>query len=164
MEYRYQVGARIVRVRIERAGDGWRASIDSGAWHTVQIASRAPNSIELDFDGKRSRISVERSGNRRFVARGSDVFEFERVERDSRQGKRLDGSSTGTLEATMPGQVVAVAIKEGDRVERGQTLVVLEAMKMELRVTAPQPSRVAHVLVRVGEVVERGQRLLELEA
>ena len=163
MEYRYQVGDQIIRVQLERAGEGWRASIDGGAWHTVQIASRAATYIELDIEGKRSRISVERSGDHRFAARGSDTFEFKRVERDAARGKPHEGASSGVLDATMPGQVVAVVVKEGDTVQRGQTLVVLEAMKMELRVTAPHDGHVAHVRVQVGQVVERGQQLLELE-
>ena len=64
----------------------------------------------------------------------------------------------------MPGQVISVAVKDGDLVTKGQTLVVLEAMKMELRVQAPYAGRVQHVLVKTGQVVERGQQLVEVMA
>jgi methylmalonyl-CoA carboxyltransferase 1.3S subunit len=53
-------------------------------------------------------------------------------------------------------------VSEGDTVERGQTLVILEAMKMELRVTAPEAGRVKRLLVQMGDVVERGQALVEI--
>jgi biotin carboxyl carrier protein len=62
----------------------------------------------------------------------------------------------------MPALVRAVAVQAGDRVERGATLVVLEAMKMEIRVTAPQASVVTRVRCREGEQVERGQVLVEI--
>jgi acetyl/propionyl-CoA carboxylase alpha subunit len=66
------------------------------------------------------------------------------------------------LEAAMPGQVRAVLVEEGDAVEKGQALALLEAMKMEIKVAAPHAGRVAKVLITAGQVVDRGQRLFEL--
>jgi biotin carboxyl carrier protein len=57
-------------------------------------------------------------------------------------------------------EVLAVA---GAEVVRGDTLVVLEAMKMELRLTAPYAGRVRQVHCAAGQVVERGQVLVEIE-
>src|SRR5688572_27926110 len=73
------------------------------------------------------------------------------------------GASMGDLTAQMPGLVIQVLLSEGDSVTRGQGLVTLEAMKMELRVNAPGEGRVRRVLVKPGDVVERGQRLVEME-
>jgi biotin carboxyl carrier protein len=67
-----------------------------------------------------------------------------------------------TLSAPMPGQVLELRVAEGDEVEAGQVLLVLEAMKMENAVVAPGPARVERVLVKTGEQVQRGQSLLEL--
>ena len=72
------------------------------------------------------------------------------------------GSSSQTVVAPMPGSVLAVRVAEGDEVEAGQVLVVLEAMKMENNVPAPGPSRVASVLVAPGQQVQRGETLIEL--
>ena len=77
-----------------------------------------------------------------------------------RQTTRTGGHET--LEAAMPGLVRGVLVKAGDSVERGQALVLLEAMKMEIRVSAPHAGKVAKVLVSPGETVDRGQRLIEL--
>ncbi len=79
-----------------------------------------------------------------------------------RQTTRAGGHET--LEAAMPGLVRDVLIKDGDSVEKGQALVLLEAMKMEIRVAAPHAGKVVKVLVSPGETVDRGQRLLELTA
>jgi biotin carboxyl carrier protein len=62
----------------------------------------------------------------------------------------------------MPGQVTRVLIAEGDPVQRGQPLIILEAMKMEIKIAAPHDGRVAKVLVKPGQVVERGQALIEI--
>ena len=62
----------------------------------------------------------------------------------------------------MPGQVRAVLVKEGESVEKGQTLALLEAIKMEIRVAAPHAGKVEKVLIEEGQVVERGQRLFDL--
>jgi biotin carboxyl carrier protein len=68
-----------------------------------------------------------------------------------------------TLRAPMPGLVVQVDVDESDQVERGQRLVVLEAMKMENDIKAPRAGRVEKVLVKKGETAEQGQLLLVLE-
>ena len=69
----------------------------------------------------------------------------------------------GELTAPMPGQVRAVNISEGDSVKKGQTLLVLEAMKMEIRVQSPQNGTVKKLLVKQGQTVEREQILIEIE-
>jgi biotin carboxyl carrier protein len=63
----------------------------------------------------------------------------------------------------MPGQVKSIAVEAGDAVHKGQTLIVLEAMKMEMRVQSPQDGRVRAVHVRPGQTVEREQILIEVE-
>jgi acetyl/propionyl-CoA carboxylase alpha subunit len=69
----------------------------------------------------------------------------------------------GSLAAPMPGTVLRVLAEPGDAVSAGETLVVLEAMKMELAVSAPAAGTVAAVHVSEGELVTAGQRLVEIE-
>jgi acetyl-CoA/propionyl-CoA carboxylase biotin carboxyl carrier protein len=72
------------------------------------------------------------------------------------------GATSQSINAPLPGSVLAIHVAAGDEVEAGQTLVVLEAMKMENAVVAPAPGRVERVLVEPGRQVGRGEPLVEL--
>jgi biotin carboxyl carrier protein len=71
--------------------------------------------------------------------------------------------AAGELTAPMPGQVRAVNISEGDVVTKGQTLLLLEAMKMEIKVQAPRDGVVISIQVKQGQTVEREQLLVIME-
>lgn len=66
------------------------------------------------------------------------------------------------VEAPMPGQILAVNVKEGDSVSAGDVLLVLEAMKMENELTAPEAGTVSQVLVKQGDAVNSGDPLVML--
>jgi len=166
MNYTYEVSGKTYTVHIERDGDGVRISIDGGEAREVRGIHTTPGTIEFEVSGTRRRLHVAQSGQTRFVAKGSDVYELRVAGRgsDRKSASGPGGQGGGSLEAAMPGQVISVAVKDGDLVTKGQTLVVLEAMKMELRVQAPYAGRVQHVLVKTGQVVEQGQQLVEVIA
>ena len=67
------------------------------------------------------------------------------------------------VRAFIPGIIHEVAVKPGNRVRKGQVLLLLEAMKMYNEVCAETEGTVREVAVRVGELVEKGQLLLRLE-
>ncbi len=66
------------------------------------------------------------------------------------------------LKAPMPGLVVAVLVNEGQPVEKGQVLVILESMKMQNELKAPRPGKVERIRVKAGESVEQKQTLLNI--
>jgi len=72
------------------------------------------------------------------------------------------GSSRERIVAPMPGKVIRVMVEAGDRVERGDTILILEAMKMENRLTADAAGTVDAVKVVAGDLVDGGQVLVIL--
>jgi biotin carboxyl carrier protein len=72
------------------------------------------------------------------------------------------GAGDGRVVAPMPGKIIKIAVREGERVDERALLVVLEAMKMEHRLEASIASTVKAILVTEGEIVAGGTPLLEL--
>lgn len=70
--------------------------------------------------------------------------------------------SSNAVVAPLAGSVARVLVSEGDDIEAGQVLLVLEAMKMETEITAPAAGKVATILVAPGDAVQGGQALIEL--
>ena len=87
--------------------------------------------------------------------------------RDPRDASRLSRAATGSgrqnISTPMPGKVVRMLVGEGDAVEAGQGLVVVEAMKMQNEMKASRAGRVVEVRVRGGETVGAGDTLVVLE-
>ena len=67
------------------------------------------------------------------------------------------------LKAPMPGLVVSIPLKEGDKVEKGQVLVILESMKMQNELKSPKAGVVGRIRVKQGETVEQRQALLSVQ-
>lgn len=98
-------------------------------------------------------------GDTRWVFLDGEVYEFE----VQREGRRKASPHHSSLSAPMPGTVIRINVVAGAVVKRGDTLIVLEAMKMELPVRAPADGIVKTVSCREGELVQPGAALVELE-
>lgn len=73
-------------------------------------------------------------------------------------------TKTGGVMSPMPGTVLKILVNPGERVDAGQALFILEAMKMENKIPAPQAGVVQEIHVSQGQNVDTGQHLLTLEA
>ncbi len=74
--------------------------------------------------------------------------------------RRATGGGTGTLSAPMPGVILAIAVKPGDTVARGQEVAVLEAMKMQNSIKSPRAGTIAEVCVAAGQAVGHGDAIV----
>jgi len=66
------------------------------------------------------------------------------------------------VKAPMPGIIISMKVKKGDQVKEGDTLLILEAMKMENTIMSPKDATIKSVLVNTDETVEKGKLLIEL--
>ena len=83
---------------------------------------------------------------------------------DPREVGTEQAAPGGSLRAPMPGKIIDIRVKDGETVRRGQPVVVLEAMKMEHTLTAPDDGTVKRVKFAVGDQVEEGVELCDFEA
>lgn len=77
--------------------------------------------------------------------------------------KSAVGGSAASIRSQLAGRIVSVDVKEGDAVEAGAQLLVLEAMKMNTPVASAKPGKVTKIHVAAGDTVEEGQALLDVE-
>jgi len=106
----------------------------------------------------------------RVLRRDDDVFVFvdgssyRLLFIDPRRPAQGSASAGGKIVAPMPGTLTKIAVKSGDAVEKGATLAIVEAMKMEHAVLAPRPGKVREVRFAAGDLVPEGAELVVLEA
>jgi biotin carboxyl carrier protein len=113
-------------------------------------------SFEVHTIGAQNGLSVE-TGGRRFTVEVRDPRNA------SRQSRAATGSGRQRISAPMPGKVVRLLVREGDTVDIGQGLIVVEAMKMQNEMKASRAGRVVEVCVRDGDTVTAGDTLVVLE-
>jgi biotin carboxyl carrier protein len=147
---------------------------------SVRSAGLEAEAHVIDLDGTSVRLVTISGRAYRVVARrgpsagrytlhlGGFRFEVEALDERTRAIRQLAGSAArpagpAALTAPMPGLVVRVLVQPDERVQAGQGLVVIEAMKMENELRAPSAGIVRRVGVTAGSAVEKGALLIELD-
>ena len=127
---------------------------------SAELATNADGAGILAIDGRRYAIFGARRNDSIFVSVGPASFEFKPVEASTR--RRARGLAAHEILAPMPGKVLKLLVRDGDLVEAGQAMVVIEAMKMETTLAAESTAIVKHVRVAEGQTVDHGAVLIEL--
>lgn len=112
-------------------------------------------------DGSRGIYWIYARGSKRVLAWPGGSIELDA--NDLTEGGGTGGGGLKPLKLTMPGKVLSVKVKEGDLVEIGQGLVVVEAMKMENLLLSPAKAKIAKVHVNAGDRLESGATLISFE-
>jgi propionyl-CoA carboxylase alpha chain len=147
-------------VSYRRRRDG-RFSFDiNGRAHGATEFGVSDRDVDLEVDGKRSRIAVAAVADKRFVHSAAGDIELDEIPRFV---PPEGAEQRGGLRAPMPSKVISVMVRPGDVVEKGQLLMVLEAMKMEHRIGAPWSGTVTSLNVSEGEQVANGAVLVVME-
>ena len=140
-----------------RVAQGKDRSVVDGV--EVRLHIRSNGEVRLGDDG--SRVAwVAVAGDVRWIFLDGRVYE---LEIEPRGGRRRTASGHASLAAPMPATVVRVDVEVGTSVRRGDTLVILEAMKMELPIRAASDGTVTSVSCKPGDLVQPGVPLLEIE-
>ncbi len=144
-------------------GDSYEFSLN-GHSGQAQLISARNGSMTLLFDGRAVQAHVVSHGGRILVAVEGRVYEFSTAQgNQGRERKSQAGGWEPEIRSPMPGKILEVRVSQGDEVEANQTLVVLEAMKMENTLASGARARVKTIHVAPEELVELGQILVELE-
>ena len=146
---------------INPSNDGYVATLENENIFIKVLRIDSQNEkMDLLIDGKRVVAHVSSDGAKRWVTINGQTFMLTKTS-GAKQGVRHDHA--GGLIAPMPGQIRSVSVSEGDVVKKGQTLLTMEAMKMEIKIQALMDGKVKSVFVSQGQTVEREQVLIEVE-
>lgn len=162
MRYRYQYGDQVYEVNLERHADGYRAHIN-GQTYDLEVLGEQPGQIYLNFAGRPVSIDWAVNGTQRWFSMEGCSFLLEKPAAGAAV-RRAETGGEQSLRSPMPAQVRSVHVRAGDHVEKGDDLLLLEAMKMEIRLRAPYSGRIRRVLAAEGDTVERDQILVEIES
>jgi biotin carboxyl carrier protein len=149
-------------IELEHDGATWRVKLD-GRPFAVDAVEIAPNTLSILLDGQSFEINVTPSPDGKLkLQTGSREFIAEVIDPRAWSGRRhgsVEAEGRQQIVAPMPGKVVRLLVREGDRVEAGQGLLVVEAMKMQNEIRSPKNGAVERILVKEGQPVNAGDVL-----
>jgi biotin carboxyl carrier protein len=166
VQYEVEVNGRIRRVSLERAGDRFALSIDGRA-RLVDAVRLDGHSLSLIVEpGSTYDVAVVPEAAGLLRVRVGAATCAVTLNAGRQRGRRFDrdhGAGPQRIVAPMPGKIVRVAVAPGDAVRARQTVVVIEAMKMENELRAGRDGIVGELHAREGAPVEAGQLLVIIQ-
>lgn len=146
------------RDQTESGNQSFSLEIDDKAY---QVSGRLNKSqLAINFEGKKSLISFAKQANQLVLFKHATAWT---VQIKDESLVNLEQDEQANLTAPMPGTVINVMVKPNDKVEAGQDLIVMEAMKMEHTIKAHKAMQVKEVLYAVGDLVDEGAELITFE-
>lgn len=161
---KYVVSFRGHRSEVRVADD--RVVIEDTGYRAQLLRFEGSPCCLLELEGEKIPLILTSVGKGRWVVSIlGDRFEVDLVDERLERARRHAGGAKATrapkvLTAPMPGLVVRIPVVPGQEVERGTSLVVLEAMKMENELKAAAPAVIQRIEVRPGQPVEKGDVLI----
>ncbi|GAB4341392.1 MAG: biotin/lipoyl-binding protein [Calditrichia bacterium] len=135
----------------------------NGNTYNIQIKKLQTDTAIVEVDGQEYEVGVERKLKRHTGP--LDVKPIKQVVSTPAPSATPAAAPTGTgkeVVAPLPGLITAVLVKEGDSVKAGQTVIKMEAMKMENEINADKTGTVKKIFVKEGESVLEGAPLIEI--
>jgi biotin carboxyl carrier protein len=158
------IDGRTVRVEV-RGRDGRYAVTLDGRTLDVDHQETGPHFASLLIGGKSWEAGLEKRPDGYNVVLAEDVIavELRGASRGAAAAPRKADTGPARVLAPMPGRLVRILVEEGQQVQSGDGLVVVEAMKMENELRSPRAGRIAQLPVREGQAVESAALLVVVE-
>jgi 3-methylcrotonyl-CoA carboxylase alpha subunit len=163
MKYRLTSGAATLECVVTEEKDGILAFEIDGRAFRAACRYEGGGKLVMDVDGQGVTAHVRSGrGGKHVVVEGAGFFLTEVRAGAAAAGAGADDAG-GDVSPPMPAEVVRVLVKEGDAVEKGQGLIVVSAMKMEITLRAPAGGTVRKIHAAPGDKVAPGKNLVDLD-
>jgi biotin carboxyl carrier protein len=170
MEHEFAYNGETHIVNLENANsdsdhaEAYKASFEDKNYK-LDMAKVSPNSFSISFDGLSRTVHIADSDDAVYVHIDGRVVKLDKVTDDVKKFTS-DGMEYGAkdeIKTPMPGKIVKMLVEEGQRIEVGQPLVIVESMKMENEIKSLTNGTVKSVNFKDGDLVEPSQAILNLE-
>lgn len=161
MEYHLLCLNEVNDVDVRKEDDGFRITIGGRVYEICDLVVHE-NSMTFMIEGKRYRAHYAQDNDKRYIAFDGEyyVVEIKGAASSNIGGARLQQENNIT--SPMPGLLVKLPVKVGDAVKAGDTLAIVEAMKMQNELRSPVDGRVEAINFKEGEQVDAFQTIVEL--
>ena len=159
------IDEQVRKLGIEFKDGLYRVSLDDKEY-MVESSQISDNCISLLINGKAFTVYLAEADGKRYFSIGGEQFCIQEAKSESVQASAHDSSAIAeapVAASPMPGKVVKLLVKEGEEVEKGQGLVIVEAMKMENEIKSPVKGTVEKVNFQPGDLVDAAQPIVEIK-
>ena len=131
--------------------------------YRVSVEFLSTDEILLNIDGKVHNVIVNANTISYTVYVNGRCFQIEKKSTLQILGPKTGKQRKANVNTSMPGRIVKVLMNEGDEVEEGQAVLILEAMKMQNEIKSPQRGRISKICPKAGDSVETGALLFTID-
>lgn len=163
MHHAFKLDDNEINVELSRAADGYRLHLGEQVV-PFQLQPLEDGAALLTLDGHSERVEIAVRGDDVFVFLAGAAYQLRYAHPLDRLAAQAHGSADDSVRAPMPGSLVAVHVEVGATVAKGQTLLVMESMKMETTIVAPRDGVVEAVHFGQGQTFDRDALLVSLAA
>ena len=163
-DYSFQAQGRERKIRLRRDGAGRTYVRSGGKTIPVSLQFLGRTAVLLCWGESRFLFQMDRTPEGLRLAHGPDQLWIKRpASPASKLFQAGRGETTIVVKSQMPGLIAGIAVRENQLVKEGQTLLLVEAMKMQNPIKAPWSGKVRKLFVREGVSIESGAPLAEIE-
>ncbi|NIP37800.1 MAG: hypothetical protein GWO07_02060 [Candidatus Dadabacteria bacterium] len=163
MTYTFKHDNQIYKLSFEEDGDNLIVDLEESK-KEVEFKKLDDHLYSVIVNGKSHNLAVMKNGKEIQIFFQGNLYKFEHVSELEQARGGAGGGGANQIASPMPSRIVKLLKKEGDAVEEGEGVIVVEAMKMESELKAPLTGIVKEIKVSEGDTVEGGAALVVLSA
>lgn len=165
MEHEFIIDNKLLKISVKGKGKKYAVSIGDDQYE-ADIEHLSPNVVSIMVKDKIYRVFIARSDDGFFVQCGGDQYFIKDSDQDESEvqgSEERSGEDMLKIKSTMPGKVIKIEVLEKQKVRVGQTLAIVEAMKMENEIKSSLQGVVKRIYASEGDLVDSDSPIMELE-
>ncbi len=165
MVYDFLYNGKIHKVDIENRNKELTVKVKDEEFR-IDKQHISPQVLSLIIDNHSYKIHHARNGNDLYINIKGEIFTFQIPGDDEdilEEKGKVKGEQELLIKSSMPGSILKIEVKEDDRIEEGQCLIIVEAMKMETSLYSTISGKVKKIYTEPGKQIDSGEVLIELE-